>query len=67
MNTLYACPCCGEKTLPDIGEFDICPICKWEDYPLQRNNPNDDMGANTKSLIQYRVEWARYNPQKRLA
>lgn len=27
----YICPCCGNKTLDSIGEYDICPICHWED------------------------------------
>jgi hypothetical protein len=62
MKTLHACPCCGKETLPDIGEFDICTVCKWEDDPLQRNDPNDEMGANTKSLNQYRVDWLKSNP-----
>ena len=28
---LFECPCCGNKTLSTRGEYDICPICKWED------------------------------------
>jgi len=64
MNKLYACPCCGENTFEDIGEFDICSICKWEDDPLQRDDPNDDMGANTLSLNDYRKQWqAKTAPQ----
>lgn len=27
----YRCPCCGSKTLPERGGFDICPVCFWED------------------------------------
>ena len=27
----YACPCCGNLTLPERGGFDICPVCFWED------------------------------------
>jgi hypothetical protein len=27
----YPCPCCGYKTLPERGGFDICPVCFWED------------------------------------
>ena len=61
MNKLHACPCCGSKTLKDVGEFDICNVCKWEDDPLQRKDPNDDMGANTMSLNDYRRDWQRRN------
>ena len=29
--SLYACPCCGEKTLSERGSFEICGVCAWED------------------------------------
>lgn len=29
--TVYACPCCGFRTLPERGGYDICPVCFWED------------------------------------
>lgn len=25
------CPCCRYKTLGERGDFDICPVCFWED------------------------------------
>ena len=25
------CPCCGCRTLEERGEFEICPVCFWED------------------------------------
>lgn len=25
------CPCCGFLTLEERGNFDICPLCRWED------------------------------------
>ncbi len=25
------CPCCGCRTLDERGEFEICPVCFWED------------------------------------
>ena len=28
---LFRCRCCGYKTLKQIGHFDICKICFWED------------------------------------
>ena len=54
---LHACPCCGAKVFEDIGEYEICDICGWEDDPLQREDHDDDLGANTLSLNQYRSEW----------
>ena len=28
---LYTCPCCGHRTLPERGAYDLCPECSWED------------------------------------
>jgi len=46
------CPCCGYKTLDEIGVYEICLICYWEDDPIQRNEPNYEEGANRVSLKQ---------------
>lgn len=27
----YKCLCCGCKTLDSRAEYDICPVCFWED------------------------------------
>lgn len=27
----YRCWCCGYRTLDSRGDFDICPVCFWED------------------------------------
>ena len=27
----FACPCCGRPSLAVPAEYDICPICFWED------------------------------------
>ena len=36
----YRCLCCGCRTLDARGEYDICPVCFWEDeaYPYIKNN-----------------------------
>ncbi len=49
---LYTCPCCGYKTLTEKppGTYEICPICFWEDDPVQFNDPNYTGGANKVSL-----------------
>ena len=57
MNKLHPCPCCGEKTFAEVGEFDICYICKWEYDPLQSKDPTDDIGANSLCLNDYKKEW----------
>ena len=50
----YACPCCGYKTFEHEpnGSFDICPVCFWEDDPVQLDDPDYEGGANPMSLRQ---------------
>lgn len=50
----YPCPCCGYKTLDEKppGTYDICPICFWEDDPVQFSDPDYEGGANVVSLRQ---------------
>ena len=48
----FACPCCGYKTFSDKpnGSFEICPVCFWEDDPIQLKDPDYAGGANRVSL-----------------
>lgn len=50
----YKCPCCGYYTFNDKpdGNYDICPVCFWEDDPIQLQDPNYAGGANKVSLLQ---------------
>ena len=58
MKTKYQCPCCGQFTLESSpGTYDICPICGWEDDPVQFEQPEYADGANRISLLQARREW----------
>ena len=44
----YKCPCCGFYTFdekPD-GNYDICPVCFWEDDPIQSEDIEYEGGAN---------------------
>ena len=50
----YQCACCGQRTLESDDFYDICPICKWEDDPVQRDDPDYAGGANCLSLNQSR-------------
>ena len=36
----YKCPCCGFYTFDEKlnGNYDICPVCFWEDDPIQLMN-----------------------------
>lgn len=53
------CPCCGHVTLTDPGEYDLCPVCFWEDDPEQLRWPNSTDGANGVGLIESQHEYAR--------
>lgn len=52
----YACPCCGFLTLdePPPGTFNICPVCYWEDDPVQFAEPSLPSGANIVPLAEAR-------------
>ena len=55
---LYACPCCGRKTLTIRGNYEVCETCYWEDEPRQEENPDNESSANDNlSLTQYRAKW----------
>jgi len=54
VNSKFACPYCGHKTYTEKpnGTYDICPVCFWEDDPIQLEDPNYEGGANPTSLKQ---------------
>ena len=27
----YTCPCCGHRALDSFHDWDVCPVCRWED------------------------------------
>jgi hypothetical protein len=52
----YACPCCGYLTLEQRppGTWEVCPVCGWEDDPVQFEDPSYEGGANQVSLAEAR-------------
>ena len=52
----FSCPCCGYLTLDHEanGSYDICPVCFWEDDPVQLDDPAFRGGANVPSLEEAR-------------
>jgi hypothetical protein len=52
----YPCPCCSYLTLPEPppGTYAICPVCGWEDDPVQFEDPEYSGGANHISLSEAR-------------
>ena len=58
----YICPVCGKYTFEYAGDFDICPVCNWEDDLCQLENPDEEDCANHMSLNQTRragTVWGR--------
>lgn len=53
------CPCCGYSTMDSDGHYDICPICFWEDDPIQKENEYDT-GANQIPLIEAQINYIKY-------
>ena len=54
----YHCPVCGEYIFDEgPGSFDICPVCEWEDDPVQAADPDYSGGANHLSLNEYKERW----------
>lgn len=56
----YTCPCCGYITLDEMGEYYICPLCRWEDDPSQSESPNLRGGANKPCLIEAQENFILY-------
>jgi rubrerythrin len=54
---LLPCPVCGALCLEEKGAYEICPVCGWEDDPLQRREPNFAGGANKMSLNEAKRVW----------
>lgn len=63
----YPCPCCGFKTLPERGGYDICPVCFWEDDGQDDHDAGDIRGGpnGTLSLSQARQNFAVYGASER--
>jgi hypothetical protein len=57
---LIRCPCCGNQTLGETGNYEICEVCNWEDDPLQRGDPDYEGGANEVSLKQTRQNFLEF-------
>ena len=55
------CPCCGCLTLEsDAGDWEICPVCYWEDDPVQLRDPSYRGGANKVSLEEARSNYQEH-------
>ena len=53
---LAVCPCCRFRTLAERGEYDICPVCNWEDTGI--DDATKYSGPNHGTLDEARREFA---------
>lgn len=44
------CPVCKRHYFTKPNAYEICPICNWEDDPIQRKDRDFKGGANKLSL-----------------
>jgi hypothetical protein len=51
---MYTCPCCGYKTLPGRGDYDLCSVCWWEDDGVE---PWEISGPNGQTLVEAQQEY----------
>ncbi|MEU1941095.1 CPCC family cysteine-rich protein [Streptomyces sp. NPDC020125] len=49
-NGPYRCPCCGFVTLAERGNFEICPVCLWEDDGQDDHDADDVRGGPNRGL-----------------
>nr|WP_238547347.1 CPCC family cysteine-rich protein [Actinoplanes friuliensis] len=57
-----ACPCCGYVTLEQRGEYEICPVCFWEDDGQDDHDAHEVRGGPNRalSLTQARANFAAF-------
>ncbi|CDR07482.1 hypothetical protein GCM10022420_004250 [Streptomyces iranensis] len=49
-NGPYSCPCCGFVTLDERGNYEICPVCFWEDDGQDDHDADEVRGGPNRGL-----------------
>lgn len=60
---MHPCPCCGYRTLPARGDYEVCPVCWWEDEGLE---PREFSGPNGTTLVEAQQTYLRRRLPHRL-
>jgi hypothetical protein len=55
---LVPCPCCSFRTLERRGEYDVCPVCFWEDDG--GDDPEHYSGPNHRTLDEGRQNFITF-------
>jgi len=62
---LEVCPCCMYRTLDYRGEYNICPLCFWEDEGIINDKmPNLYSSPNRMSLVSAQKKFKNKNKNK---
>jgi len=65
-NGLVGCACCGYATIDAKADFEICPICFWEDDGQDETDSDEDRGGpNQVSLTSARINFLTYGASDR--
>ena len=56
-NEDLTCPICGKFIFETYCDFDVCPVCGWENDGLQASDHNYAGGANYLSANEARIEF----------
>ena len=58
----YKCPCCGYYTFSQKpnGNYDICPVCFWEDDIKAFSDIHKSCSSNNISLVQARKNFSKF-------
>ncbi len=59
LNETNKCPVCGRS---ELGYFDICPYCEWQNDDYQRTHPDSGGCANNMSLNEARKAYQEGQP-----
>lgn len=59
---MVKCPVCGKHDFKEDNNFDICPVCGWENDGVQLDDPDFEGGANDMSLNQAKKAYAEGKP-----
>ena len=57
---MATCACCGYMTIEEKGNYEICPICYWEDDSVQEADPWFEGGANKPSLWEAQLNFKKF-------
>jgi hypothetical protein len=61
MPSRYTCPCCGYRTRNEgPGEYDLCPVCFWEDDGMHDHDAASIDGPNGITLAEGQRRYRRY-------